>query len=166
MINPTIALSAPSGLNERRILAQRYHIHTVLTGRWPREFSLSQNAEIDESIIILTRNEENQTPTRFVQLDTMPVDESEVADLHQCLTHCSTGLINNGWGEVSEWPADRIAAWRLDAGHLEVSGTGRRSCLVCEPRRPEQHQSIWPVSPRDRPVAARLFRASSGRHSG
>ena len=110
MINPTIALSAPSGLNERRILAQRYHIHTVLTGRWPREFSLSQNAEIDESIIILTRNEENQTPTRFVQLDTMPVDEAEVADLDQCLARCSTGLIANGWGEVSEWPADRIAA--------------------------------------------------------
>ena len=30
MINPTIALSAPSGLNERRILAERYQIHTVL----------------------------------------------------------------------------------------------------------------------------------------
>ena len=110
MISPTIALSAPSGLNERRILAQRYHIHTVLTGRWPREFSLSQNAEIDESIIILTRNEENQAPTKFVQLDTMPVDEAEVADLHQCLARCPTGLIANGWGEVSEWPADRIAA--------------------------------------------------------
>ena len=110
MISPTIALSAPSGLNERRILAQRYHIHTVLTGRWPREFSLSQNAEIDESIIILTRNEENQNHTRFVQLDTMPVDEDEVADLHQYLTRCSTGPIANGWGEVSEWPADRIAA--------------------------------------------------------
>ena len=35
MINPTIALSAPSGLNERRILAQRYHIHTVLTAVGP-----------------------------------------------------------------------------------------------------------------------------------
>ena len=30
--------------------------------------------------------------------------------MHQCLTRCSTGLITNGWGEVSEWPADRIAA--------------------------------------------------------
>ena len=32
MINPTIALCNPSGLDERRILAQRWHIHTVLTG--------------------------------------------------------------------------------------------------------------------------------------
>ncbi|MDD9997625.1 MAG: hypothetical protein OXQ89_07745, partial [Rhodospirillaceae bacterium] len=31
MINPTIALSTTSGLNERRILVQRFHIHTVLT---------------------------------------------------------------------------------------------------------------------------------------
>ena len=111
MINPTIALSAPSGLNERRILAQRYHIHTVLTGRWPREFSLSQNVEIDESMIVVTRKEGDQKPpTRFVQLDRMPVDEAEVADLHQCLARCPTGLIANGWGEVSVWPAERIAA--------------------------------------------------------
>ena len=110
MINPTIALCAPSGLNERRTLAERYHIHTVLTGRWPREFSLSQNSEIDESIIIATTNVGNDAPTRFVQLDKMPVDESEVDDLHECLVHCSEGLISKGWGEVSNWPAERIKA--------------------------------------------------------
>ena len=110
MINPTIALCAPSGMDERRILAERYHIHTVLTGRWPREFSLSQNSEIDESIIIATPNMCDNAATRFVILDKMPVDESEVDDLHECLVHCPEGLIPNGWGEVSEWPAERIKA--------------------------------------------------------
>ncbi len=109
MINPTIALSAPSGLNERRTLAQRYHIHTVLTGRWPREFTLSQNTEIDESIIIATRNKVNSAPTRFVQLDRMPVDETEVDELHRCLLGCQQGQIANGWGEVSWWSAERMA---------------------------------------------------------
>ena len=119
MINPTIALCAPSGLNERRILAERYHIHTVLTGRWPREFSLSQNSEIDESIIVATRDVASNQPTRFIQLDKMPIDDSEADDLHECLIHCRKGLIANGWGEVSEWPAERIrsgdwspALWR------------------------------------------------------
>ena len=98
MISPTIALSAPSGLNERRILAERYQIDTVLTGRWPREFTLSQNTEIDESIIVATRSEGNKAPTKFVQLDKMPVDESEVDDLHRCLLNCEQGQIANGWG--------------------------------------------------------------------
>jgi superfamily II DNA or RNA helicase len=110
MINPTIALSAPSGLNERRTLAERYQIHTVLTGRWAREFTLSQNTEIDESIIVATRSEGNKVHTRFVQLDKMPVDESEVDDLHRCLLECEQGQIANGWGEISYWPAELIAA--------------------------------------------------------
>ena len=110
MINPTIALSAPSGQNERRILAQRYHIHTVLTGRWPREFILSQNVEIDESIVIATRNRDDKAPTRFIHLDKMPVDEAEVDDLHRCLSVCDRGPITNGWGEVSQWPAELMQA--------------------------------------------------------
>ncbi len=110
MINPTIALSAPSGLNERRILAERYQIHTVLTGRWPREFTLSQNTEIDESIILATRSKGNKAPTRFVQLDKMPVDESEVDDLHRSLLECEQGQIANVWGEISYWPAELIAS--------------------------------------------------------
>ena len=110
MINPTIALCATSGEQERHILARRYHIHTVLTGRLPREFSLSQNVEIDESIIVAKRHEGPKPPTRFIHLDKMPVDETEVADLHRCLLDCTQGLIANGWGEVSEWPAERMEA--------------------------------------------------------
>ena len=110
MITPTVALCAPSGLNERRVLAQRLHIHTVLTGRLPREFALSQNTEIDESIIVAKRHNGPKTPTRFIHLDRMPIDEAEVDDLHRCLLNVHNGRISNGWGEVSEWPAERIEA--------------------------------------------------------
>ena len=110
MINPTVVLCNPSGVEERRILAQRYHIHTVLTGRWPREFILSQNVEIDESIIVATRNRDDKTPTRFVQLDKMPIGDIEVDDLHRYLLECPQGQIADGWGEVSYWPAERIEA--------------------------------------------------------
>ena len=119
MIEPTIALSAPSGLNERKILAERYLIHTVLTGRWPREFTLSQNVEIDECMVIATRCEGEKPPTRFVHLDRMPHDEDEVAELHQALRDTESGLLPDGWGQVSEWPAERMvegdwtpAIWR------------------------------------------------------
>jgi len=110
MINPTIALTGTSGSEERNILSQRYHIHTILTGRLPREFALSQNTEIDESIIVVKRHNGPKPSTRFVHLDRMPTDESEVDDLHRCLLECNQGPIANGWGEVSEWPAERIEA--------------------------------------------------------
>ena len=110
MIEPTIALSTPSGLKERQILAQRYHIHTVLTGRWPREFTLSQNVEIDECMVIAVRHVGQRPPTRFIQLDRMPHDEDGVAELHQALITCTDGQLTDGWGEVSHWQAERIEA--------------------------------------------------------
>ena len=110
MINPTIALCAPSGLNERRILAQRYHIHTVLTCHQPGQINLSQNTAVNESVIVAKRHAGPKPDTRFINLDRFPVDDSEVDDLHQCLTQCVNGPIANGWGEVSYWPAERIAA--------------------------------------------------------
>ena len=119
MIEPTIALSTPSGLKERQTLAQRYYIHTVLTGRWPREFTLSQNVEIDECIVIAVRHAGIRPPTRFIHLDRMPHDEDGVAELHQALLDCQHGLLADGWGEVSDWPAERMeegdwtpAIWR------------------------------------------------------
>ena len=119
MVTPTVALCAPSGLIERRILAQRYQIHTILTGRWPREFSLSQNVEIDESIVVVKRSEDGKAPTRFIHLDKMPVDEAEVQELYFCLQERPRGQLTDGWGEVSYWPAEAIttgdwtpAIWR------------------------------------------------------
>ena len=116
---PTAALCAPSALDKRRVLAKRYHIHTVLTGRWPREFTLSQNVEIDECMIVAVRHAGSRPSTRFIQLDRMPHNEDEVAELHQALLDCPDGQLTDGWGEVSHWPAERIetgdwtpAIWR------------------------------------------------------
>ena len=119
MIHPTIALTNPSGQYERKVLAQRYHIHTILTGRWPREFTLSQNVEIDECMVVAVRHVGNRPSTRFIQLDRMPHNEDEVAKLHQALLDCPDGLLADSWGEVSHWSAERIetgdwtpAIWR------------------------------------------------------
>ena len=110
MINPTIALSGTSGLEERRILARRWHIHTILTSHQPDNINLSQNTSINESIVVATRRDGAAPPTRIINLDRFPLDEDEAADLHARLTNCETGEIGNGWGEVSYWPAERIEA--------------------------------------------------------
>ncbi len=72
MVKPTLSLSNPSGLNERRILAQRYHIHTILTCHQPRQVNMSQSTGINESIIVARRHDDDKPPTRFVNLDKMP----------------------------------------------------------------------------------------------
>ncbi len=110
MINPTVALCAPSALNKRQIMAQRFHIHTILTSHQPKNVNLSQHTDINESIVVMRRHDGNKPRTRFISLDRLPADESEVAEFHQSLLNCKKGLIPNGWGEVSYWPASRMGA--------------------------------------------------------
>ena len=110
MIHPTIALSAPSAFGERLMLARRYHVHTVLTCHDPKQTNLSQNTSINESVIVVRRHEGPKPPTRFINLDKLPSDDGEVDDFHRCLMDCDEGLMANGWGEVSYWPAERLEA--------------------------------------------------------
>ena len=110
LIHPTIALTNSSGRQERAILAKRFHIHTLLTCHDPGQSNLSQNTSINESMVIAKRHEGARPPTRIVSLDRFPSDEAEAAELHRCLADCTTGLLPDGWGEVSEWPAARIEA--------------------------------------------------------
>ena len=120
MINPTIALTGTSGSEERHILSQRYHIHTILTCHQPGQINLSQNTNVNESIVVLRRHTDGpKPPTKFINLDRLPVDDDAVADWHRSLLGCEQGPIPNGWGEVSYWPAERIveddwtpAIWR------------------------------------------------------
>ena len=108
MIHPTIALSNPAGVGERRVLAHRFHVHTVLTCHVPGQINLSENTKINESLIILKRHEDGRPQTRFIALDRMPADDEEVDDLHEQVRVCKVGSIGNGWGEVSYWPATRM----------------------------------------------------------
>ena len=108
MINPTIALTATSGLNERLYLSRRWHIHTVLTSHQPRSINMSQHTSINESIVVMRRHAGPKPPTRFINLDRLPMDDSEAVDFHQCLLDCQEGQIADGWGEVSYWPTERI----------------------------------------------------------
>ena len=118
MINPTIALSAPSGLSERQALAQEFHVHTILTCHQPKNVNLSQETGINESIVVMRRHRGDKPPTRFINLDWMPRDEAEVDELEYSLRQCEEGKIPNGWGAVSYWPAECITAGDWSAAIL------------------------------------------------
>ncbi len=110
MIVPTIALTAPSGLQERRILARRFHVHTILTCHQPGNVNLSQNTGLNESLVILQRKGQCKRPTRFINLDKFPFAEQDAGELHDCLKLTNASTIQNGWGEIAEWPTERIQA--------------------------------------------------------
>ena len=110
MVHPTIALTNTSGLQERRALARRFHIHTVLTSHQPQNINMSQNTNINESILLMRRHTGPKPDSRFINLDRMPANDVDVADLHRCLLDSDEGLMANGWGEVSYWSAERIEA--------------------------------------------------------
>ena len=119
LIHPTIALTNPSGQDERVVLAQRFHIHTILTCHQPGNINMSQHTNVNESIIVAKRHDGPKPPTRFINLDKLPADEEGVTELHQSLLECQDGPLAEGWGEVSYWPAERIgegdwtpAVWR------------------------------------------------------
>ena len=119
MIRPTIALTAPSGLRERKFLAERYHIHTLLTCHQPRNMNLAVDVNEHHSIIIAKRQQGSKPPTRVISLDQFPFDEEHAEEFHKSLLEFETGLIPNGWGQVSEWPWEKIkegdwsaAIWR------------------------------------------------------
>ena len=119
MVRPTIVLAGPAALRMRQIFAKQFHIHTLLTCHQPGEINLSQNTSINESLIVARRHEPREgakPPTRIVNLDRLPPDDQAVAELHDCLVRCETGLLSDGWGEVSEWPVERIEAGDWTAG--------------------------------------------------
>ena len=119
MVWPTVAFTGPSTQYKRHVLAQRFHIHTLLTCHQPGEINLSQNTSINESLVVARRYEPREgakPPTRIISLDRMPPDDQALAELHDHVVRCETGLLSDGWGEVSEWPVERIEAGDWTAG--------------------------------------------------
>ena len=110
MISPTIFATAASGLAERRWLASRLHLHTVLTNFATRDGNLSQNTEINESVFVFRRCDGPHPPTRVIALDRFPADEHDTETLHSHLRTIEEGTLPEGWGEVSYWPSSRVAA--------------------------------------------------------
>ena len=102
---PTTALTAPSGTDERRFLAERFQIETIVTSHDPKHISFSENTTIHESLVVARRRTGHRTSTRFISLARMPSDPHEAIRL--------SDLINSGeslscWGTEFEWPEYRV----------------------------------------------------------
>lgn len=158
MICPTVALANYSGLDERRVLASRFAVDTVLTCHQPGNINLSQNTNINESIIVMRRHHGDQRPARFISLDRFPNDDTDVAELFAAIEECRSGVLPGGWGEVSTWPIERIhrgdwtaAIWRsskiaeaaarlVENEALQPLGQSGASCHLTRPALAVHHR--------------------------
>ena len=129
MVIPTAGLLAPSGLRERRILAEQLHVRYVLTCHEPGNANLSQGTAVNESLVVgARRGRQEGRPTCFVSLDRMPRTGEEAAAVVEAVASGE----NVPEGRRKEVRAERIeagdwsaAGWRdltLDGAVEEISG--------------------------------------------
>ena len=104
-VAPTTALTSASGHAERKFLADRFQIETVITSHDPSRINFSDNTAIHESLLIARRPEDERVATRFISLRKMPRDAHEAILL--------SDRINRGeplgeWGTEHMWPWPRV----------------------------------------------------------
>ena len=102
-------------MTERRFLAERFHIESVVTSHDPRRVNFSENTAIHESLLICRRrppevDARSDRPTRFVALRKMPSTPEEAIEAVEAIRTGDTGK----WITVYEQPGTHIREgdWR------------------------------------------------------
>ena len=114
MVIPTTACTGPSGVAERKFLAERFHVETVVTSHDPRRINFSENTAIHESLLVCRRRsgitDNPDRPTRFVALRRMPSTSEEAVEAVDAIETGETGK----WITVYEQPEARMREgdWR------------------------------------------------------
>ena len=114
MISPTIITTNTSAAGMRPWMTERLHVHTILTCHDHRNVNLSQDTSINESVYVFQRkgSDDPTPPTRVIALDRFPADAAEVTELFDAIEGCpeGSGVLSDGWGEISFWAAEWVTA--------------------------------------------------------
>ena len=114
MVIPTAGLLAPSGLRERRILAEQLHIRYVLTCHEPMNINLSQGTNVNESLVIGTRARQGKRrSTCFVSLDRLPRGADEAVAVAEAIA---------AGAHIPEGRSKEVCAERIAAGDWSAAG--------------------------------------------
>ena len=111
-VMPTTACTGTSGVAERKLLAQRFHVDTIITSHDPRRPNFSENTSIHESLLICRRRDKSNEGrgTRFIALRTMPKTFDEAIEAVEAIR----ALDSRKWFTLYEQPESRIREgdWR------------------------------------------------------
>ena len=104
-IIPATACTGASGVDERRFLAERFHIERVVTTHDPKRINFSENTSIHECLLVCRRRPGGeQLQTDFVSLRRMPANVDEAVKAAEAIASGDPGP----WGTVHHWPAERV----------------------------------------------------------
>ena len=106
-ILPTTACTSTSGVDERKFLAERFHIDLVVTSHDPKCPNFSGSTTIHESLLICRRRDpsERRRATRFIALKRMPQTAGEVAEWVSAVHAGKRHRFHRSFN----WPAARVA---------------------------------------------------------
>ena len=168
---PVTACTGASGVDERRFLAERFHIERIVTTHDPKRINFSENTSIHECLLICRRwPEGDRPPTEFVSLREMPGTMKEAIEAADAIAIRKLGQ----WGSTCHWPAYRVrsgdwtpvqwydhtlaeAAWDLEKNTLlepvgqrfQIGPPGqaiRGAYTRCDEETPGAVQLFWSVS--------------------
>ncbi len=106
---PTTACmsSAPASVAERRLLADRFELVSVISLHDPKAFCWSVKGQ-QESLLLMRRADagERSDTVKFVSLACRPSTVEEAMEIHERMREDDIGDL----GHVCEWPRDRVEA--------------------------------------------------------
>ena len=104
---PATAGIGASGVDERRFLAERFHVERIVTTHDPKRINFSENTSIHECLLICRRHPcGERPPTQFVSLGRMPDSAEEAVAAADAI---AVGELAD-WEVAHSWPADRVPA--------------------------------------------------------
>ncbi len=133
LVRATSALTAPSGLAERKYLADHFHVETVVTSHAPNNsaglgINFSESTNVNESLLVLRRRIRNQgrLPTTAIALHRQPSSRMEVLELLDGVSNSDV----SEFGRMTSWPAERIEAGDWSFANWYDSGLAELAALV------------------------------------
>lgn len=108
-VMPVTACIGASGIEERKFLADRFHVERIVVSHDPKHPNFSHNTGIHECLMICRRSPHTQAakpPTEFVSLRRMPKTAKEAEAAADAISSGSPGE----WGISRNWPSERISA--------------------------------------------------------
>ncbi|MDE0133814.1 MAG: class I SAM-dependent methyltransferase [Acidimicrobiaceae bacterium] len=108
MVRPTSAATGPAGLQNRKLLAEQFHVEWVISSHDQARMWFSENTGVSEMLVVARRHEAEpaaRPPTRFVSLLTNPATVAGASALASALASNPTAADG---AAVMEWPARKM----------------------------------------------------------
>ena len=108
MVRPTSAATGPAGLQNRKLLANWFHVEWVISSHDPSRIWFSENTSISEMLVVARRHgadPADRPPTKFVSLMENPATVVSASALASSLTSDPAGTPA---AAVTEWSAQNM----------------------------------------------------------